>query len=138
MHIIIGLISAAAGLLWAINSLQNSGFRLSSLNPFLWMRRNKWKKQYAQSPLYMLENPMEAAAAVLLGVAKLEGEISKEQKREILSIFSDEFKLDVDKAKELFASTSFMLQSENNFLTNIDKVLAPSKSNFSALPRISR
>jgi tellurite resistance protein len=132
MHIIIGIITALAGLFWALNSLQQSGFRLSSLNPFHWHRKNQWKKKYAQNPLYMLDNPMDAAAAVLLGIAKLEGEISREHKSEMLEIYSKEFNLDSDKAKDLFASTSYLLQSENNFLKNVDKVLSSSKEKFSS------
>ncbi|TQV87087.1 TerB family tellurite resistance protein [Aliikangiella coralliicola] len=131
MHIIIGIITALAGLLWALNSLQQSGFSFSSLNPFLWNRRRKWRKLHAQNPLYTLENPMDAAAAILLGTAKLEGEISKEHKAEILRIFSQEFNLGDDKARELFASSSYLLQSENNFLKNVDKVLASSADKFS-------
>lgn len=131
MHILIGIITAVAGLLWALNSLQQSGFRLSSLNPFHWHRKNQWKKQYAQNPLYRLDNPMDAAASVLLGIAKLEGEISREHKTEILQIFCSEFKLDNKQAADLFASTSYLLQSENNFIKNIDKVLSPSRDQFS-------
>lgn len=41
MHIIIGVITAIAGLLWALNRLNESGFNLNSLNPFLWARRRK-------------------------------------------------------------------------------------------------
>lgn len=132
MHIIIGLITAIAGLLWALNSLERSGFRLSSLNPFYWYRRTKWKKQYHESPLYSITEPMDAAAVVMLGMAKMEGEISREQKTEILNIFSSEFNLQSDKAKELFASSSYLLQSENNFIKNINKVLEPSKDKFSS------
>lgn len=132
MHILIGIITAVAGLFWALNSLQQSGFRLSSLNPFHWHRRNQWKKQYAQSPLYMLENPMDAAAAILLGIAKLEGEISREQKSEILQIFSNEFNLDASQAQDLFASTSYLLQTEHNFIQNVDKVLSSSCDKFSS------
>ena len=132
MHIIIGIISALAGLFWAINSLQRSGFKLSSLNPFYWQRRNQWRKKYQESPLYLLDNPMDTAAAMMLGIAKLEGEISREHKSEILSIFSTEFNLDSDKAKELFASTSYLLQSENNFLKNVGKVLSASKDKYSS------
>ena len=131
MHIIIGLITAIAGLIWALNSLERSGFRWSSINPFYWHRRNKWKKQYQESPLYALSEPMEVAAVVMLGVAKLEGEISREQKKEILKIFNSEFNLDEKSSSDLFASTSYLLQSENNFLKNIDKVLARSKDSFS-------
>jgi uncharacterized tellurite resistance protein B-like protein len=131
MHIIIGIISALAGLFWALNSLERSGFRLSSLNPFHWHRRNQWKKQNQASPLYLLDNPMDAAAAMMLGIAKLEGEISREHKNEILNIFSKEFNLDSKKAKELLASTSYLLQSENNFIMNIGKVLSASKDKYS-------
>jgi uncharacterized tellurite resistance protein B-like protein len=131
MHIIIGILTALGGLLWAINSLQRSGFRLSSINPFYWHRRNQWRKKYSENPLYSLENPMEVAAALLLGVAKLEGEISREQKSRILSVFTEKFGLSSNQAQELFSSTAFMLQSENNFVKNIDKVVKPSREKFS-------
>ncbi|MBV1911726.1 MAG: TerB family tellurite resistance protein [Kangiellaceae bacterium] len=131
MHIVIGIISALAGLIWAINSLQRSGFRLSSINPFYWARRNKWKKQYAENPLYSLTDPMEVAAALMLGVAKLEGEISREQKQTILAVFSDDFGLTTVAALDLFSSTSFMLQKEVNFLENCDKILENVKEKFS-------
>jgi len=75
---------------------------------------------------------MEVAAALMLGIAKLEGEISREHKSEILNIFSSEFSLDSNKAKELFASTSYILQSENNFIKNIGKVLSTSEELFSS------
>lgn len=130
MHIIIAIISAAAGLIWAINSLQQSGFRLSSLNPFYWHRRTKWRKQYAENPLYSLENPMDVAAALFLGIAKLEGEVSREQKSEILNIFNNKFSLNDKDAQDLFSATSFLLQPETNFVANIDKILENSKDKF--------
>jgi uncharacterized tellurite resistance protein B-like protein len=131
MHIIIGLITAVAGLLWALNSLQNSGLRLSSFNPFYWFRRTKWKKQYQELPLYQIDSPLEVAAVFILGIAKLEGEISREQKAEILRIFSDEFKLSQDDSNDLFASTSYLLQPEHDFIKNIGKILSPTKDKFS-------
>lgn len=44
MHILIGLITAIAGLVWALHSLQNAGVNLNGFNPFYWMRRRKWEK----------------------------------------------------------------------------------------------
>lgn len=130
MHIIIALITALAGLLWALNSLQNSGFSFSSLNPFSWKRRRQWRKQYQQNPLYSLDNPMEAAAVLLLGTAKLEGEISQQQKQQLLQIFTEEFKLSEKDAQSLFSSTAYLLQNENNFLKNIPRILAKSADKF--------
>ena len=130
MHILIGLITALAGLMWALNALQRSGFSFSSINPYYWYRRYQWRKKYGQNPLYTLESPMEAAAALLLGTAKLEGEISREQKSTILSIFVDEFHLSADDAANLFASTAYLLQSETNFIRSVGKVLEPSLRRF--------
>lgn len=132
MHIVIGLISALAGLIWAFNSLERSGFRLSSLNPFYWFRRNQWKKQYQENPLYNLTEPMDLASILLIGVAKLEGELSREQKKDILNIFHEEFSLNHEDSSSLFSSSSFLLQNENNFIANIGKVLDKSKQKFSA------
>jgi len=131
MHIIIALISAVAGLIWAINSLERSGFRLSSLNPFHWHRRTQWRKKYQENPLYNLSEPMDLAAVLLIGVAKLEGEISREQKKDILEIFNQEFCLNDEDAGSLFSSSAFLLQNESNFIANIDKVLVKSKGEFS-------
>lgn len=137
MHIVIGLITALGGLFWALNSLQRSGFSISSINPFLWYRRYQWRKSYGQNPVYTLDKPMDAAAVVLLGAAKLEGEISKELKCELLTIFSQEFNLNTEKAKELFAATSFLLQHESHFLKNVDKILETSLNKFSTEQRKS-
>ena len=38
MHIILSVITALGGLIWAIVALQRSGFDINSLNPFLWHR----------------------------------------------------------------------------------------------------
>ena len=45
MHIVLGVLSAVAGLIWAIVALQRSGFDPASLNPFLWYRRSQWRKK---------------------------------------------------------------------------------------------
>jgi len=36
MHIVLGALSAIAGVIWALVALQRSGFNPASLNPFLW------------------------------------------------------------------------------------------------------
>jgi uncharacterized tellurite resistance protein B-like protein len=130
MHIIIGIITALAGLLWALNSVQRSGFDLNSLNPLFWYRRRQWNKRYGQNPLYTIDAPLEVAAVLLLGIAKLEGDISKEHKLAILKIFSNEFGLGADDASELFASSSFLLQKELDLVKNVGKVLHNSIDKF--------
>lgn len=54
MHIVIGVISALAGLCWALIALQRSGLDLNELNPFLWARRRKWRMLYGTRPIFNL------------------------------------------------------------------------------------
>ena len=130
MHIVLGVLSAAAGLVWALVALQRSGFSPASLNPFLWYRRSQWRKKYGTHPLYNLEDPMDVAAVLILGTAKCEGEISTGQKRAVLDMFEEEFKLDSDAAADLLLASSHMIRDEVYLLDRLDKMLAPSRKRF--------
>ena len=91
MHIVLSIITALAGLAWALSSLQKSGFDIQALNPFLWHRRNAWRKKHDTKPIYKLSEPIDVAAILLLGVAKCEGEVSAEQKNKLVEIFQKDF-----------------------------------------------
>lgn len=132
MHIVIGALSALAGLIWAFVALQRSGFNPDSINPFLWYRRAQWRKKYGVKPIYNLEDPMDVAAVLILGVAKCEGEISREQKQEILNLFETEFKLNNDVAADLLLASSHLLRDEVYLSDNLEKVLSRSAAAFTA------
>ena len=70
MHIIIAIVTAIAGLIWALIRLQNSGIDLNSFNPFYWARRRKWERQYTMKPIHNLQQPLDAAVVWLVGIAK--------------------------------------------------------------------
>ena len=105
MHIVLAVLSSVAGLIWALVALQRSGFGPSAINPFLWLRRLRWRKQYSIPPLYRLDEPMDVAAVLILDMAKCEGEISAEQKRAIQAIFGTSFKLNSDMASDLLLAS---------------------------------
>lgn len=130
MHIVIGIITAAAGLIWALHSLQHSGVDLNSFNPFTWARRRKWEKLHGTKPLHNLTHPMDAAAALIVGLLKQEGEISREQKQAVLEIFENDFHLNKPKAIELFSASVYLVKDEINFDQSVKKILAPSKDSF--------
>jgi hypothetical protein len=75
--------------LWALNSLQRSGLDIGWLNPFAWNHRRKWRQKYQQVPLYNLKNTMEAAAVIVIGVLKQQGELTSEQRQFAISAFAD-------------------------------------------------
>ncbi|UCH47823.1 MAG: hypothetical protein JSU95_17515 [Betaproteobacteria bacterium] len=128
MHVVIGLLTAVAGLIWALVALERAGFRLSS--PFALFRRYQWSKKYSRKPLHSLTEPMDVVAVLLLGVAKCEGEISADQKRQLLNIFEQEFQISADEASDLLLASSHLIRNEIYLSDQIDKILEPSLSRF--------
>lgn len=131
MHIVIAFLTAVAGLVWALWRLQQSGVDLNSFNPFFWMRRHAWAKKVGAKPRHQLFKPMEAAAAILVGAIKTEGEISREQKQSLIDLFSDKFHLSSNQARELFSATAFMLQDVIDMAAEVRPILMPSLEKFS-------
>ncbi|WP_237066894.1 TerB family tellurite resistance protein [Microbulbifer guangxiensis] len=130
MHIIIVILTALAGLIWALVRLQDSGVNLNSFNPFFWLRRHKWEKKLGTKPMHQLERPLEAAGLLLVSVAKAEGEITRELKGYVVKLFKSEFKLDEPRAAELFNSSSYMLSEAGIMEAEVKNILAPSKRLF--------
>lgn len=130
MHIIIAAISALAALVWALHSLQNSGVDLNSFNPFTWARRRKWQKQYGTKPIYNLSTATDAAAAIIVGTLKQEGEISREQKQTVIDLFASNFNLGNQEAMDLFASSAHLVHNEINFEQSIPHILKLSIKQF--------
>jgi uncharacterized tellurite resistance protein B-like protein len=127
---IIAVITALAGLIWALSALQSSGFQFSSLNPFLAWRRWQWRKTYGDKPLYKLEHPIDAAGVLLLGIVKADGEITSEQKQELLAIFQKEFDLSRDRASDLLLASSHLIRDELYLVDRLDKILERSAGRF--------
>ncbi|MBC7983555.1 MAG: TerB family tellurite resistance protein [Candidatus Obscuribacterales bacterium] len=130
MHIVIAVITAVAGLFWALNSLQNSGFRFSSLNPFLAVRRWQWRREFGTKPIYRLHRPMDAAAVLLVAMAKADGAISAEQKQALLSMFREKFEISTDEASHLLLSTTHLMRDELSIVNGLDNILELSATRF--------
>jgi uncharacterized tellurite resistance protein B-like protein len=130
MHIVIAAITAVAGLLWALNSLQRSGFDVNSLNPFLVYRRWQWRRTYGGRPIYKLDRPMDAAAVLLLGVAKADGDITSDQKKELRGMFQSEFGISRDEASDLLLASAHLIRDEIYLVDHLDKILERSAPKF--------
>jgi tellurite resistance protein len=127
---IIAVLSALAGLIWALSALQRSGFDLNSLNPFLAWRRWQWRQSYGNKPLYKLDRPIDVGAVLVLGIAKADGEITSEQKKALLGLFQSEFDLSRDAAAELLLASSHLIRDELYLVDRLDKILEPSAKRF--------
>ena len=132
MHIILGVLGTVVTILVLLNKLQENGIDVGWLNPFSWARRRKFRKEYELSAAYTLDNPMDVAALFILGIAKTEGDISKEQKSRILALFTSEFKLSELKSQELLTASAHILGRGDDLFDSTARVLHRSKDQFNA------
>ena len=84
MHIVLGLLTTAVTILYLLDRM---GIDLGGLNPFYWRRRRAWAAKYEGDPIYSVEDPMHVAALLIVGTAKLAGDLSAAQKRAALDTF---------------------------------------------------
>ena len=125
MHILIGLLTAVAGLIWALFRLQNAGVDLNSFNPFFWARRRRWERQLGTHPIHRIESPLEAAALLVVAAARGDGEVTREQKAEVLRLFQEEFKSTEQAAQEHWAASSYLLKDLVDIAEQVGQILAP-------------
>jgi hypothetical protein len=130
MHIILSVLGAVITILILLNRLEANGIDIGWLNPFAWKRRREWAKKYHANPVYSIDNPMEVTALIMVALAKSEGEISAEQKREILNKYREVFHLSEERATNLFSSINFLLKDDISVVQNTQNLLAPSGEKF--------
>jgi len=132
MHIILGFLGTVVTILWLLHRLAEMGIDLGGLNPFLWHRRRKWRKHYDANPIFKIYSPLDVTALLITATAKTSGDMSSEEKGEILSIFENEFHLSKADAAELLISSNHLLGKGEEVRNNLSGVLSPSINNFSA------
>ena len=128
MHIFLGLLTTIATILYL---LDRAGIDIGWLNPFHWRRRRAWSKQYHGDPIYSVEEPLHIAALLVVGVARLEGDLTSEQKKALLKLFSEKFSLDNKEASDLLGSAAHLLAAHQLVGAQLDKLAERNKVNFS-------
>ncbi|MDT0595069.1 TerB family tellurite resistance protein [Glaciecola petra] len=131
MHIILGLLGVIVTILVLLNRLNQGGIDIGWLNPFSWARRRKFRKEYELHPAFTLESPLDVAALFMVAVAKINGDMSKEQRSVILSLFQSELKLDEKKAVELLSASVHIFGRGDDVLGNPSGVLIRTMDKFS-------
>jgi uncharacterized tellurite resistance protein B-like protein len=130
MHIILGVLGSVVTILWILHSLAEMGIDLGGMNPWLWRRRRGWRNRYEANPIYSIENPMDVTALLITAVAKADGEISSSEKKEVLSIFMEEFGLSKRDAAGLLISSSHVLGKGEEVKNDLQNILRPSLQKF--------
>lgn len=127
MHIVLGILGSIITILYMLDRL---GINLGGLNPFHWRRRRAWAARYHGDPIFSVEDPMHVAALLIVGVAKLDGDLSAEQKKVVLSLFESNFSLESHEASELLGSAAHLLGSPQVIDTQLNGVAEKNKDLF--------
>ena len=129
MHILIAFITVLVSLLYALERL---GIDIGWINPWAWNRKRKWMKQYHANPSFCIESPLEAVALLLTATAKIDGDLSSEEKNDLLRIFEKELHQSSKDASALLVSSIHLLGQSREVFNRPQDVLAPNISKFTA------
>lgn len=121
------LITALATLLFVLEKL---GIDIGWLNPWAWSRRRRWLQQLHINPAFNLDSPMEAAAILLLATARIDGDLSAEEKNELRTIFKETFKQSDEDASALLVSSTYLFASGEEVIARPGEVLNRSLDKF--------
>ena len=128
MHIVLGLLTSILTILYLLDRL---GVDVGWLNPFAWRRRRAWAEKYEGDPIYAVEDPIHVAAILITGVARLEGDLSAEQKQVVLTQFEQKFSLSPQAARELMTAATHLLGAPQVIETQLNGLADKHKSTFS-------
>jgi hypothetical protein len=130
MHIILGALATIITILILVNRLSDNGIDIGWLNPFTWKRRREWAKKYHANPAYSLTSPMEVTGLIMVALAKSDGDMSSDQKREIKDKFVETFHMTEDQATAFITSSVFLLKDDISIVRDMNKLLRPSMAVF--------
>ena len=128
MHVLLGILTAIVSILFALDRL---GIDLGGMNPFYWYRRRKFAKKYGSDPIYSVEDPIHIAALLVIGVAKLDGDLTAEQKQLAQEQFMSEFSMDEREASQMFGSAAHLLAAPQLIGEQLEKLADRNKDTFS-------
>jgi len=129
MHILIGFLGSVVTVLYLLDRL---GIDLGGMNPFHWYRRRAFVKKYGSDPIYSIEDPVHIAALLVIGSAKLDGDLTAEQKKAAQDQFKSEFSMDEREASQLFGSAAHLLAAPQLIDTQLEKLADRNKDDFSS------
>lgn len=130
MHVILGFLGTVVTILWLLHRLAEMGIDLGGLNPWLWQRRRKWRQKHDANPIFSIEDPMEATALLMTAVAKADGDMSSNEKKQLLAMFESEFSLSKRDAAGLLISSVHLLGKGDEVRSDLARVLQASVEKF--------
>jgi len=133
MHVLLGILGSIITILILLKRLADAGIDLAGLNPFLWQRRRQWCNKVEGNPIHAISSPMELTALLTTATAKIDGDMSSEEKKALLSFMEKEFELSKRDAADLLIASAHMLGDGIQLHKNLESVMRPSLDDFSEI-----
>lgn len=130
MHYLLAILAAAggiAGLLWRLHLASEAakGMVETAGEARKFWRRHNWRRKLAtDNPASLIEDPREAAAAMMAAVADADGVLSEREREAILEQSMNVFGLSQPESEELLAGGRWLARSAGD-LSSFLRKLAP-------------
>lgn len=131
MHIVLAALGLIVSILFLLSRLADAGIDLGGLNPFLWKRRRAWRRKVEGNPIFTLQDPLEVASLLVVATAKVDGDMSSEEKRTVLREFEHTLGLKHRVAADLLGSGVYLLGDMQVFQEQLAAFLANAKERLS-------
>lgn len=128
MHVVLGLLGSIVTILYLLDRL---GIDIGWWNPFYLMRRRAFAKKHGADPIFSIDDPIHVAALLIIGVGRLDGELTAEQRRVAQDLFESTFSMTASDASGLFASASHLLAPPQLLDDQLDKLAQKNHDRFS-------
>ncbi|MEE2690969.1 MAG: TerB family tellurite resistance protein [Pseudomonadota bacterium] len=127
MHILIGLLVAAAGAFWAFRYFTEAAREgREALRDVKGLYRSgKWSRQIDRRLIENLSDPREAAAVLLYQIASYDGAVTDRQKAAMVGEMRAAFGADTETAEGLSAFARMALGQINDAANSLKKILRP-------------
>ncbi len=130
MHIILGLLGTIVTILILFKRLSDAGIDIGWLNPFAWRRRRAWRNKYEGNPIFSMSEPLEVAALLATTTAKIDGDLSLQEKTILLELFQSEFHKTEKEASDLLMSSIYLFGDGQDAISKPEKILRHSLESF--------
>lgn len=127
MHIVLGILGTLVTLFYLLDRL---GIDIGGLNPFYWYRRRAFAKRYGADPIYSIEDPIHVASLLIIGAAKLDGDLTAEQHTVARAEFEKNFNMNSKEASDLFGSAAHLLAAPQLLENQLNKLADKHASRF--------
>ena len=127
MHIILGFLTSVITILYLLDRM---GVDIGGLNPFAWARRRRFRQRYEGDPIYATEDQMEVAALLIAGMARIDGDMTAEQKGAIEHAFMSTFSLTEKDAHQLLLASTHLLGAPQIIHTQLEGLLKRTADTF--------